>query len=395
MRRLTPRPYQADAIEAGVQFMRSAKPSDGGLIVAPTGSGKSLVIAEIATAMEECIIFQPNAEILKQNAAKIAAYGFAPKVFSASLGSRQVGRFTLATIGSVRSHADRFRGCPNIIIDECHAVNARAGMYRDFLAAMSDARVLGLTATPYRLASNSLGSELRFLTRTRPRVFSRLVHCTQIPDLFRQGFLCPVRYRTVEVLDEAQLEVNSTGADFTDRSVRAHLSEIDFAKRLAGEVQREIDAGRRPVVFTRFIEEAEHLAEQVDEVEVVTQKTPRRERDRILSDYKAGRVRSVANVGIIALGFDFPALDSVVLARPTLSLALYYQQVGRALRPHPDKPVAHVVDMAGLVRRFGRVEDMVLKPGGRTGQQYAFWSRGRQLTNVTMGERRSVAGARW
>ena len=96
---------------------------------------------------------------------------------------------TLATIGSVHKAVEKFRGIPYVLIDECHLVNPKGGMYRDFVAAMENSRILGLTATPFRLATNSFGSELRFLTRTRPRIFKDLVHCSQITDLFADGYL--------------------------------------------------------------------------------------------------------------------------------------------------------------------------------------------------------------
>ncbi len=154
-------------------------------------------------------------------------------------------------------------------------------------------------------------------------------------------------------------------------------------------VRRLLDAGRRAVVvFTRFTAEAEALARSLGAVAaVVTAKTPPRKRDAILGDFKAGRIRVVANVGIIALGFDFPLLDTVVLARPTRSLALYYQQVGRAIRPHPEKPWAAVVDLVGVTDMFGRIEDMELRPGGVSGQKWSVWSGRRQLTNVLFGDR--------
>jgi DNA repair protein RadD len=215
-------------------------------------------------------------------------------------------------------------------------------------------------------------------------VFRDLVHYTQIGALFDDDFLCPVKYKQVTAIDHGRLKINSTGADWTDRSVQRHLDEIRFADRLTEGVKRLLAAGRHAiVVFTRFTAEAEALARSLGAVAaVVTAKTPARQRDAILDDFKAGRIKVVANVGIIALGFDFPRLDTVVLARPTRSLALYYQQVGRAIRLHPEKPWAAVVDMVGLVDMFGRIEDMELRPGGARGQKWSIWSGDRQLTNV-------------
>lgn len=383
------RPYQRDAVDRGLAYLRDPrKRGRNGIVVAPTGSGKSLLVAGIATALDApCIVFQPSKEILEQNAAKLQGYGYKPALFSASVGRKEIGAITLATIGSVVRKAETFRQFPYVLIDECHLVNAKGGMYRDFLEVLERARVLGLTATPFRLASNSYGSVLRFLTRTRPRIFSDVVHVTQVADLLRQGYLAPVEYRQVDVVRRERLKFNTTGADYTDASVQLHFREIGFAGHLQRQVEQLLAEGRKHVlVFTRFVAESEALAAAIPGAAVVTAETPSRERSRILDDFKAGRIRVCSNVGVLGIGFDFPALDTVVLARPTVSLAVYYQAVGRAVRPHPSKPRALVIDMVGLVRQFGRVEDLVLRPGGRTGEQWVISSNGRALTNSYFGE---------
>ena len=381
---MTLRAYQAEAVEASLRYLRNGG-GDRGVLIAPTGSGKSHMIAEIVRNLDgDAVVFQPSREILEQNAAKLVAASCRPAIHSASLGRREVGRVTLATIGSVRKTPELFSSCRYVLVDECHLVNPKKGMYRTFLEELGRTKILGLTATPYRLASNSWGSELRFLTRTRPRVFRDVVHHTQIGDLFRQGFLSPLRYREIPAIDLARLKVNSTGADYTDESVKRHFREISFPDRLVEGVGRLLESGRQSVVvFTRFTAEAEEVASGLgSRAAVVTAKTPPVERRRILEDFKAGRYQVVCNVGIIALGFDFPSLDTVVLARPTRSLALYYQQVGRAIRPHAAKKWAAVVDLVGLVRTFGKIEDLELRPGGVSGQKWAVWSGRRQLTNV-------------
>lgn len=389
------RPYQEEATSEGVSYLTNPKLKNrNGVIVAPTGSGKSLVIASIATRLPgPCIVFQPSKEILQQNLAKLASYGYRPAVFSASMDRREIGKITLATIGTAVSAAEYFADLPYVLIDECHLVNPKAGMYRDFLDAMQAKRVLGLTATPYRLASNSLGSELRFITRTRPRVFRDVVHVTQIGDLFEQRFLAPLEYEIVEALPRERLKMNTKGSDYSDASVRSLFGEVGFVGRLVEQVQQELAAGAKNVlVFTRFVEESERIARALPGlVAVVTSDTPDRERQRILEDFKAGRLRVVANVGIIAIGFDYPELECVILGRPTVSLAVYYQQVGRVLRPHPNKPKARVVDLVGLVKQFGRVEDIVIRPGGAKGDLWTVCSKERPLTNVLFAERDGLA----
>lgn len=389
----TLRPYQQDAVDASLAYLTDARLAGrNGIVVAPTGSGKSLLIARTATQLPgHCVIFQPSKEILEQNLAKFEHYGYRPAVMSASLGRVEIGKITLATIGTAVSHAYRFADVPFALVDECHLVNAKGGMYRDFLDAMQAKRILGFTATPYRLASTLMGSELRFLTRTRPRVFSDVVHVTQIGDLFAQRYLCPLEYRDASVVTHRDLKLNSTGADYTEESVRKAFAASGFVRRLVEEVQRELFFGRQSlVVFTASIDESLQLVRAVPGIAMVTADTPPAERAQTLHALKAGYLRAVANVGILGLGFDYPELEAVLLGRPTASLAVYYQQVGRVIRPHPNKPTAHVIDMVGLTRQFGKVEDLTLRCGGKNGNSWIVCSGTRQLTNILFHERDGV-----
>lgn len=188
------RDYQQKASDAAVKFFQS--PGDkNGILVLPTGSGKSLIIADIASKLGGCtLVFQPSKEILEQNFQKLCSYGVLDcSIYSASFNSKKINRITFATIGSVRNHPELFQHFKYIIIDECHGVNPSEGMYKTFLS-MLKCKVLGLTATPYRLYSNMFGSELRFITRTRPRVFSEVVYYEQIDTLLYRGYLAKLEY---------------------------------------------------------------------------------------------------------------------------------------------------------------------------------------------------------
>ena len=380
------RPYQREAVDAAVAFFDS--PTRGnGLIVLPTGAGKSLVIANIAYKLDApVLIFQPSKEILEQNYHKLLSYGVLDAgIFSASFNSKAVRKVTFATIGSVKNHKDYFRRFRYAIIDECHLVNAEAGMYKEFIEAIR-CKVIGLTATPYRLYSSRFyGSMLRFITRTKPRIFDNLLYYVQVRTLLEQGFLANLNYYNLPVVNTARLELNSTGADYTDASVRKHYEEVKFSEELASVVNRLLNAGRKSIlVFTRFTDEAEHLAKVLGgRAAVVTGDTPANERERVLQAFKAGSVNVVTNVGVLTTGFDFAELDTVVLARPTMSLALYYQMVGRAIRPSEGK-TGWVVDLCGNYKRFGRVDNLELrqrKPG-----IWAVYSGQKQLTNVWFGK---------
>ena len=380
------RPYQNESVDRAINFMKTAPAGKNGLVMLPTGSGKSLVIANIVKQLDApCLIFQPSKEILEQNEGKLRSYGIRPAIYSASMGRAQVGEVTLATIGSVRKQSDRFQDMKYLLIDECHLVNAKSGMYKAFFESLPEVRILGLSATPYRLTTDGYGgSILKFLTRTRPRIFSDVVHYVQNRELFDAGYLAPLEYRSVNGLDLARLQQNSTGADFTDRSVRMLFDDIGFDGMLQDEVQRLLDSGRKNVlVFTRFVEESEALAARIPGAAVVTAETKKAERVRILRDFRAGRIPVVSNVGVLTVGFDYPELETVVLARPTMSLALYYQMVGRCVRPHPDKEKAVVVDMVGNLKQFGKVEDLELK---KNRSKWFIASNGRPLTNVYFGQ---------
>lgn len=396
----TLRSYQQNAVEAARAYLTNpAWAGRHGLIVLPTGSGKSLVIAGLATQLNApVLVLQPSKEILEQNAEKLRGYGYMPAVWSASLNQKRLGLITLATIGSVVRHTAEFlERFPYILIDECHLVNAKQGMYREFLEALGHVRAIGLTATPYRLASNSAGSMLRFLTRTRPRVFDDVIYYLNLAPLFRAGFLAPMTYHEVQVVDATRVRLNSTGADFDDQALKAHFVDIGFGSQLQAIVTDLVARGHRSVlVFTSFVDESEALARAIPGAAVVTAQTPPAERARILWQFRHGVIPVVANVGVLTIGFDYPELSTVVLARPTMSLALYYQMVGRVLRPHPTKPTAHVVDLVGLTQRFGPIDQLWMQPGGKRGKEWVIVTgerRERPLTNVLFGSPRGYTSA--
>jgi DNA repair protein RadD len=386
------RQYQTEAADAGASFLLDDRQKNG-IIVLPTGSGKSRVLAMVAQRLNApLLVFQPSKEILEQNLEKFRHYGYEPGVYSASMNRRSVGEITLATIGSVagakgekiqrESKAHLFTEFPYIIVDECHEVSAKKGGYKSFFDEVP-ARLLGLTATPFRMASNSYGTEMRWLTRTKPRVFSEVVYYAQIRDLMDEGYLMKPEYQIVKGFNRNKVQPNSKGSDYTDSSVQKHLFEIGFDQRLEEVTRRLIHkVGRKHIlVFTRFVQDAENLVKAVEGGAVVSDKTPKRERERILRDFKSGVLRYVANVKVLDTGFDFPELDTVVDAGPTLSLRRHMQKLGRLVRPHPEKSDAWHVDMVDGIAKFGKLEDMVIHE-----DPWCIRSGDKQLTNAPLTE---------
>lgn len=382
----TLRDYQKQASDKAVEFFQK-KDNKNAVMVLPTGSGKSLVIADIASRLDgHLIIFQPSKEILEQNFAKLQSYGILDcSIYSASFNSKEISRITFATIGSVKGKPELFAHFKYVIIDECHLVNPKEGMYKTFLSQLK-CKVLGLTATPYRLSSSSFGAMLKFITRTRPKIFSDVIFQVQISTLLDQGFLSKLNYYDLKPAgwDENNLHPNSTGADYTDKSVVREYERIDFYSYLVHIVQRLMNpkTGKRKgiLVFTRFLKEAQQLTESIPGCEIVTGDTPKSERELLLKRFKNGEIPVISNVGVLTTGFDYPELDTIVIASPTMSLSLYYQIVGRAIRPHKDKESGWIVDLCGNINRFGEVKDLRLVEPKK-----GLWhveSNGRQLTNV-------------
>jgi DNA repair protein RadD len=181
-----PRWYQAEAVDAGVNFFLNDPRKYHAILVLPTGSGKSLVIAEIAKALGEgVLILQPNKEILLQNYGKFMGYGYRAGIYSASAGAKVVDNVTFATIKSISDKPHLFKRFRYILIDECHFVNAEEGQYQALINKLSHCKVLGLTATPYRLTSDFEGGMLRFLNQTQPRIFNKVLYYVQNDVLFK------------------------------------------------------------------------------------------------------------------------------------------------------------------------------------------------------------------
>ncbi len=382
------RDYQQKASDAAVDFFNDKKAKYNAIMVLPTGSGKSLCIADIANRLQgNTLVFQPSKEILEQNFQKLCSYGVLDcSVYSASFNSKKISRITFATIGSVIRHTEDFQHFNNIIIDECHFVNAKGGMYEEFIRK-TGSKVLGLTATPYRLSSSSFGAMLKFLTRTRPRIFTKVIYQVQISTLLDMGYLSNIDYFQMNPLgwDENNLIANSTGADYTEKSVIAEYKRVDFYEYLVSIVRRLLHPKRGGprkgiLVFTRFLKEAERLSAHIDCCEMVSGTTPKAERERILKDFRSGKTKVVVNVGVLTTGFDYPELDTVVMARPTMSLTMYYQIVGREIRPCKDKN-AWFIDLCGNINRFGKVDDLKLVDANGKGL-WAVFSNGKQLTNI-------------
>ena len=383
------RDYQKQASDAAVKAFQSKKKTNG-LIVVSTGGGKSLIIADIASRLDApLIVFSPSKEICEQNVAKFQSYGIIDfGVYSASVGCKDINRITFATIGSVMNHMEDFKHFKYALIDECHTVSAKAGMYKKFIES-ENRQVVGLSATPYRLSSYMGGSMLKFLTRTRPRIFSEVLYVCQTSDLLAKGYLADLKYYDLTAINIENVRSNSTGADYDEKSLRLEYERSGFFDKLTATTLRVLkpksEIPRKGVlVFTRFVDEAEDLVRKLRSknipADIVTGNTPKAEREWILEKFKSGELKVIANAQVLTTGFDYPELDTIIMARPTKSLALYYQCVGRAIRPFKGKD-GWIIDLCGNYKRFGRVSDLKIDVEKPHSQLWCVKSNGKILTN--------------
>jgi DNA repair protein RadD len=211
------------------------------------------------------------------------------------------------------------------------------------------------------------GSELRFITRQRSAIFHDVVYYVQNEMLFEMGFLAKLRYFRIaetDYYDTSKLRKNSNGSDYTDASVRDYHREINFPQKISQMAQRLLN-GKEPrksvLIFVRFLEEAREVVRLNPSFGYVDGKTPQNERDLVLKNFKSGKIKVMINSGVLTTGFDYPELDCVLIARDTMSLALYYQIVGRGIRIHTSKKDTFIVDMCQNINRFGKVEDLKIK----------------------------------
>lgn len=334
------RDYQLQAIEGLRDKIRRGKRRL--LLVSPTGSGKTVIASEMvrgAVSKGNTVLFLAHRrELVMQAVARLADNGINAGVIMAG----QPVTNAQVQVASVQTLARRVLPQANlIIIDEAHHAAARG--YRKIIDACPDAFVIGLTATPFRLDGSGLGD-----------LFDDAVSVATIEYLTALGHLVPAVYYAPNTINVKSLKKRCGDYDLTGFQTGLIGNPISSYKRY-GE-------GGRAIAFCVNVEHAKQLAGQFNAEGMpagcLDANTATADRDKILNNFKNGTLKIITNCGILGEGYDCPSASVVILARPTASLGLYMQQVGRVLRPHESKQEAIVIDHASNVLRFGMVEDI-------------------------------------
>ncbi|EPM5416618.1 TPA: DEAD/DEAH box helicase [Vibrio parahaemolyticus] len=355
----TLRPYQADSVKAVIHYFR--KHSTPAVIVLPTGAGKSLVIAELARlAKGRVLVLAHVKELVEQNHAKYEGYGLKGAIFSAGLGRKETNQqVVFASVQSVVRNLDSFKNQFSLlVIDECHRVpDDKNSSYQKVITHLRELnpgiKVLGLTATPYRLG---MGWIYQYHTRGQVRTeesrfFRDCIFELPIRYLLDENFLTPARMMDAPVLsyDFSQLKPANTG-----RYKEAEMDMvIDKAKRATPQIVEQIIQYARErkgvMIFAATVRHAQEIHGLLPEGEtaIVIGDTPTPERDAIIQAFKNREIKYLVNVSVLTTGFDAPHVDLIAILRPTESVSLYQQIVGRGLRLSEGKNECLVLDYAG------------------------------------------------
>lgn len=365
------RPYQQRAIDQLYDWFRAGHTGNPCLVL-PTGAGKSHIVAALChdalTNWPETRVLMLThvKELIEQNAAKLREHwpGAPMGIYSASVGRKELGEpITFAGIQSIRKRAAELGHVDLVIIDEAHLVSHKdEGGYRDLLrelAAINPAlRVIGLTATPYRLGHG--------LITDGDALFDDLIEPVSIEELVQLGYLSRLRSKVTGArLDTTG--VHTRGGEFVEAELQRAVNTKDQNERVVREVIALAGSRKSWLFFCAGVEHAEAVcgvlrAEGV-EAACVTGATPKGERERIIDRFRRGELKALTNANVLTTGFDHPGVDLIAMLRPTMSPGLYVQMAGRGLRIADGKTDCLVLDFAGVVERHGPIT--AVEPPGR------------------------------
>ena len=367
------RQYQSDAIQSIYDWFAAGK--DAPLIVTPTGSGKSVILGgfikrAIADFADTHILVVTHVkELVEQdaNAIRRICPHLSVGIYSAGLGKRQLKPVTVASIQSIYNKPAFFGRFDLIIVDEAHLIPHKStGMYRKLLeasvAANPDVKLIGLTATPYRLDSG-------LLHEGEGALFDGISYEANVADLIEQGYLCRL---TAKHGDDVNLDgVRTLAGEFNIAQLGERMSAIELVEHHADLIVQRCASRNAWLIFCVTVEHASQVSAALLRRGVtstfVSGDMLNTERDAKINGFKNGDVRALVNCSILTTGFDHPATDAVVMLRPTLSPGLYVQMVGRGLRLHESKEDCLVLDFGGNVRRHGFIDQVQPPKKGKKG----------------------------
>jgi DNA repair protein RadD len=363
--------YQEDAVSAMFQYFEG----NGGnpLWVLPTAAGKSVVISEfVRRAIEmypgtRVLVLSHVAELLVQNHAKLMSlWPDAPAgLYSAGLRRRDINaQILFAGIQSIHKHAYKLQSPPPdmIIIDEAHLVSPNdSTTYRKFITDLKQInpwlKIIGATATHYRLDSGWLHQGDRAM-------FTDIAYEISVSELIEKGYLSPLISKGTATRFDLR-GVGTRGGDYVEGQLSAAVDKEEVTQAAVAEIVSFGHDRRCWLVFCTGVAHAYNVRDEIRKhgftCETITGETPAAEREQLLSDYRAGKIRAMTNANCLTTGVDVPAIDLIAFMRPTKSTSLYIQMAGRGCRLADNKENCLCLDFADVVATHGPIDRVRVK----------------------------------
>lgn len=350
------RPYQQQCID-GIWRELSAG-SESALAVVPTGGGKSLILAELCRQVAElgkrALVLTHVRELIEQLDGTLGKHcpSVERGVYAAGLGRREMAQVTLAQIHSAYTKGFDLGAPSCVIVDEVHLIpDSGDGMYRrimgDLRLANPKMKLIGLTATPYRLSSGLICGE--------DQLFKAICYEADLAKLISDGYLSPLVTKNAGSPDLTG--VHTRLGDYVESELAAVMEDEEKVRLAVKEIVERGKDRRAWLLFACSVKHAQMIAAEVAKYDikcpVVTGDMPSDERTKIVQDYKAGRIDCLVNVNVLTTGFDAPHIDLIASLRPTQSPGLWYQTCGRGLRKAEGKDDCLVLDFGGNAERHG------------------------------------------
>ncbi|HBM85726.1 MAG TPA: ATP-dependent helicase [Opitutae bacterium] len=357
----TLRSYQQEAVDSTLKYFRKRR--NPAVIVLPTGAGKSLVIAELAKiAKGRVLVLAHVKELVEQNHLKYESYGLQAGIYSAGLNQKDSEQKVI--FGSIQSVAKAkdafFRDFTLVVIDECHRISLEPdSQYAKVITQLklNNPRIciLGLTATPYRLGLGWIYNyALRGEVKTKDlRFFKHCIYELPLEYMIRNKYLTP----------PVKVDIPVTSYDFSELRegsnayTMAQLEEaLHKQRRLTPLIIKNIiditesDQRQGVMLFSSTVKHAQEIMDHLPpgQARLVVGTTELSERDQIVNDFKQKAFKYLVNVSVLTTGFDAAHVDVIAILRPTESISLYQQIIGRGLRLDTDKKDCLVLDYTGM-----------------------------------------------
>jgi len=353
------RPYQQEAVERTVAHFR--KTDNAAVIVLPTGAGKSLVIAELARiAKQKILVLAHVKELVEQNAEKYLSYGLQASIFSAGLKQKSLShQVTFASVQSLSRNLSQLNEHYSLlIIDECHRVSDdENSQYLKIIKTLKEynpkLKVLGLTATPYRLGIGWIYHKHYhgFVRGSEASPFKQCIFELPLRYMIKNQFLTLPKEvdAALSHYDFSSLKSDSFGRFNQDDLNTLLKANTRATQSICSDILTLSETRKGVMVFAATVRHAQEVLSYFPQQSsaLITGDTPTHERDEMIRSFKSKQLKYLINVSVLTTGFDAPHVDFIAILRPTESVSLYQQIVGRGLRLSEGKKDCLVIDYAG------------------------------------------------